>query len=172
MTPSDEFKDEFNELMRALKFNPDDLVENRAGKLSESQLRRLQYGKRTFALIAIVAICLYGFIGAAITSVTQGLVDVIVWVVAVPICAYMLSVAFDSMSRHNRVLEEGVNTTRGSVRCEVIRDGERRPVFLIKLEKLDLIVPGKAYLCFRNGEAYSLYYLPQDKRVVSAEPGG
>lgn len=162
-------------LMDAIGFDAGDLAVNRAGTFSEDQRRKLENWRMfwTLGLAAAVivgagvsAILFLAFLfapQAVALKIAAGLVVIILACVALyAFCWFKRADYLDDLD------ERLVYATEGRVRL-ALDEGRNNARYLVSVGSLTFVVGKQAFLAFKNGDPYRIYYAPNSKRIVAAE---
>ncbi len=154
-------------LAAALKFTDDDLAMNAAGRLSPAQAAMLQR-RRTVGAILIGGLCatvgfflLIGTVGAT-ASLGPILLAMLVFL------AFALAVGAIPAVRISRDLQQGVKVAEGRVALDMT-PAQNSATYKVQIDGQKFKVQKRAFLAFKNGDPYRIYYAPNTKTILSAE---
>jgi len=142
-------------LMNVLGFSKGDLECNQQGKMSANQ-RSAYLNKRKWYLLGS-GLCILGFM--------------IVWFggreLSVFLVGFVIGIFVCGMNAY-RFYSDGINGVVASSegRIDMTINGRR---FSIAVEGQQFDLRQKAFLAFKNGDPYRLYYTPRTKQLLSAE---
>jgi hypothetical protein len=140
--------------MDAVGFYEDDLKANQAGQISKEQYRILYIRRNTwlagiFITVSVLIILWFGFRNAfLIALVTGGLFYS---------CNTWLILNKDLKSR------QAINV-EGRISLDV--NGR---IYTLSLENIQFNIKKDAFLAFKNGDPYRIFYTPYSKQLLSAE---
>lgn len=159
-----------------LQFSEGDLEENRAGRLSEKQKRRIiREANKWRALYWIVFAFMGGLVLAALVEMRSllGSREAWVWLLLaigtffIGLYTTMLWWASDEQTRDD-VRAGMVSMAEGTVTLVTSRGGEDEPIYIVTIGKH--VIEGVSllmYQAFEDGHPYRVYFLR--KRILSAE---
>jgi hypothetical protein len=150
-------------LQTALDFTSDDLEANRDGRLSTAQIRRFRGMAITPGLVLLTGIvsALYG--AALIYRENVGLLAVSLLFFG----GIFGGAAYSRLLSVVRVLREpDITPLTGKLRKDQDDDSG---AYQLHLDDETVIVPEAVYQALHAGRVYTLYYLPEVDRVLSAE---
>ncbi|MBK8029120.1 MAG: hypothetical protein J0M07_23545 [Anaerolineae bacterium] len=154
-------------LAAALKFTDDDLAMNAAGRLSKTQVAAL-HRRRTIGAVMIGGLCvtvafflLIGTVGAT-ASLGPILLAMLVFM------AFALAVGALPAVRITRDLKMGVQVAEGRVELDTT-PAQNSASYRVKVDGRKFNVQKRAFLAFKNGDPYRIYYAPNTKMILSAE---
>lgn len=154
-------------LAAALKFTDDDLAMNAAGQLSPAQAAMFQR-RRTVGAILIGGLCatvafflLIGTVGAT-ASLGPILLALLVFM------AFALAVGAIPAVRISRDLNMGVQVAEGRVALDMT-PAQNSASYKVQVDGQKFKVQKRAFLAFKNGDPYRIYYAPNTKTILSAE---
>jgi len=155
-------------LAEALAFTAEDLAANRAGRLSQRQAEWLRRQERragrivilfTLGMAAVPAIALIIFaLGRNMPMIGMS----VFLLVGLPLLGYW--VADNERRKWRRDRETGV---AASVYGQVTAGGQ--PPRYLRIENLQFALTPKKLAAFEMGAAYSIYYTPRTRVILSAE---
>jgi len=154
-------------LAAALKFTDDDLAMNAAGRLSPAQTAMLQRRRTVGAIVigglcAIVTLCL--FIGSA----GVGMFLSPVFLALMVFFAFALAIGAIPAVRISRDLKLGAQVVEGRVELDTT-PAQNSASYRVKVDGQKFNVQKRAFLAFKNGDPYRIYYAPNTKTILSAE---
>lgn len=163
------------DLMRIFDFTADDLEANRAGKMSERQIKRLS-GKRATgqwltglgcatALVFVLPIIVSGLSHSMKDSTAS--LSVILFVVAIPVIYVYLGV----MDRNADIRRNHVTMYLGSLLLSEF-SGKFRSTYWIFTSSFNMQISNSSYdylSCLRRNTRFRLYYLQNSAEVISIE---
>ncbi len=162
-------------LMDAIGFDAGDLAVNRAGTFSETQRRKLENWRMFWSLglaaAVIVGASMSTFLFLAFLLAPQAAALKIAAGMVVIILACVALYAFCWFKRADYLddLEECiVYSAEGFVRL-TLDEGRNNARYLVSVGTLTFIVSKQAFLSFKNGDPYRIYYAPNSKHIVAAE---
>ncbi|MBZ0280598.1 MAG: hypothetical protein K8L97_07630 [Anaerolineae bacterium] len=168
--------DEDEHLRLKLQFSNHDLEENRAGRLSENQKRRMIHeANKLLALYWIVFALMGGLVLAALVEMRSllGSREAWVWLLLamgagfIGLYTTMLWWASDEQTR-DEVRAGVVSMAEGRVTLITSTGGEGEPIYIVIIGHYaieDVLPP--TYQAFEDGQPYRVYFLR--KRILSAE---
>ena len=156
-------------LMDVFSFDEDDLDANQAGQLSRRQLNHLKagrnsarYGGALLGLIGLMVLAILlpasvgsGFSASLIVPLVVGAI-MAAGLVALSIRARRMSADL----RENRVAE-----SEGRVELQM-KTGQNAASYYVTVDKRRFTIKQKAFLAFKNGDPYRIYYAPHSKRIL------
>jgi len=159
------------QLQRTLKFTEDDLNANRSGRLSDAQRERLEPPKvnRLVTMVIVGHMALIGGILGLIALLTG---EAILWLVLLIVLG-MAALPF--------VMMQNEGNLRPVLKADILRGKVASSSGAVFLEprsnrRVDLLIDGIAVEmsprqagAFQHGGEYTVYYLPQSKRLLTAE---
>lgn len=159
-------------LMRHLKFNQEDLEQNRQGYITPRQIEK--WGKPPVSPL-VQAILLGHFFGVvallaliAFASQSPVMIVVILAIIAV------LAVPFNVLADRGRATIQ-MDIQKGKVRfiCGTLRKSQTRlalqSTYAIEIEQLRFTVDQTLFRMFSDETRYCVYYLPESRTIISAE---
>ena len=163
--------DDIPTLAEALEFEPDELDQNRAGRLSLAQQTRLQ--RRAGCSLIVGALLALGFAGAGFWLVT---IDA--WTLAVG--SFAVAGGLFALNRLGRGATQ-VETSAGDVATitgeaelefnEYSTPNGRMKEYVLRIGNEAFVVSREVFAAFEDGDHYTLYYLPAARVLLSAEAG-
>lgn len=151
-------------LENAFYFTPDDLDANRAGSSSPKQRKDLQW---RMIVMGILFICfLMAFFSSAFLSWQFGIND--------SRLLFFLSLGglAGCLGTLNTLIRDGVSLYRGGVeqltgriRLNITNDNK----YSGEISGRNFKLTKDQFLAFKNGDPYTIYYLPTSKRIVGVE---
>lgn len=166
-------------LMHGLNFSAEDLAANRDGYMTFEQRARLRRRAMLDAGSYLAFACLVGLFFFMMLSVafSDNVPSSLILGGLLTLTGMFglgTVIVFGAMAHRWRLyradLYKGdVSTTAGSVSLD-IQDWGRRASYKVRVERLTFDVSKKALLAFKNGERYRVYYAPNSKTLLSAEP--
>jgi hypothetical protein len=152
-----------NVLMEALDFDEDDLEANRAGQLSEVQYNNMYSKRMVFIYVFVTLSTVIVFMSILTLSL-----NLFVMATAIIFFMRMKLHQFDNDLKGNVLPMEGV------VKLDVITNKIHTNVssgvaYSIRINDRKLNVEKKAFLAFKNGDPYRIYFTPNTKKILSAE---
>ena len=161
-------------LMSALKFDEDDLAQNRAGKLSA---QKKQYDTPPMSpLVQTVILGHLVVVGGLIALIAIVSGEPAMWLVLAAVLG-LAGLPFFMMKNEAAlrpvvtadVRRGRVEKTCGTVFVQKAKSEQRGARYTLTVEGVQMSIPAKAFTAFRHGEAYCVYYLPNSKTFISAE---
>ncbi|MFN8490690.1 MAG: hypothetical protein U0350_24075 [Caldilineaceae bacterium] len=151
-----------DELLQAFRIAPEDLVANRAGRLGESQRRKLLWS----GTVNVVAACFLGFLLIVILyAVAERPLAPIQWILGSGLLAAVLIIGLYYFWQTRTAVADGrVECVQGAIRvsrrskafyANIAGGSYRLPIFPRHL---------------RAGMEYRVYVVPQTQSVVAVEP--
>lgn len=162
-------------LMEAIGFTEEDLEANRQGYLTKKQCVHLNKERSKWLTYSLVAA------GVGFYFIVRILLDDIPFYVTVPnkvpIIGIILVFAgttathfFWKSRRFGTDLRNGeTNFTEGRVQLDVDNAGRRDMYYTLAIQDIVFRVKKRAFLAFKNGDPYCIYYAPHSKTILSAE---
>lgn len=159
------------QLQRSLKFTEDDLAANRAGRLSEAQLERMQ-PPRVSQLATMVILGHMALIGGILGLIALLTGEAILWLVLLIVLG-LGALPFIMMQNEGNL--------RPVLRADILRGKVASSSGTVFLEarsnrRVDLLINGQTVRltprqagAFRHEGDYTIYYLPQSHHLLSAE---
>lgn len=154
-------------LMSALKFDDDDLAANIAGNFSVAQVQRLKR-RRVAQAITIAVIC-------AIIVLVVLLMATVSVQTAPPLLILTalfggLALLFGTITsiQVTRDLQDGIKVIEGRVQLDMT-PAQNSATYYVKVEGKKFKVKKAAFLAFKNGDPYRIYYAPHSKTILSVE---
>lgn len=167
MAKDDKLKKYEDVLMAALKFDEDDLAANIDGTLSQRQIAQMKRQRDNtliiVGIIAFLALCFVLFTGL-LTSFNGLLLAAFIAIVMTLVTLIAAVIA----NNINRDLADSVRVVEGRVELDT-NPGQNATAFYVKMDDLKFTVKKEAFLTFKNGDPYRIYYAPQTKTILSAE---
>jgi hypothetical protein len=154
--------------MTALKFDADDLAANEAGALSPAQVTRLRRRRRgqDDGFSAFGAVTMFAAAFMLLFVNFSPLVPFIF--IPLLLLAFGVFVGINAW-RINNDLRDGVRAAEGRVQLIVGKGGERGTIFYVEVEGQKFRLNREAFLAFKNGDPYRVYYVPHSKLILSVE---
>jgi len=154
-------------LMAALKFTEDDLAANASGSFSAAQVLMLKRRRATQA-VSIGVMC-------GIVAMFLLFVVVIVPNSAIPMLSFSLLFSLlalliggVAMLQVTRDLRAGLQMVEGRIDLDTT-PGQNNATYTVKVEGKKFKVKKRAFLAFKNGDPYRIYYTPHTKTILSAD---
>lgn len=160
-------------LMEALAFDEGDVEANRAGYFSEAQKARLNRDRRSQALgeMFLLVLSLVGIV-LVLGAVNLAYLTPPILAVLVGIGAFFLGLAALIWARSSRtradLRENRVAEAEGRVDL-VVNSGQYAANYFLRVGDIRFTVKQNAFLAFKNGDPYRIYYTPRSKRILSVE---
>lgn len=158
-----------NLLMWELGFTPEDLNANRAGHFSAHQLKNLQTkrknGKKILGRLFLIVVV----VGAGVVSILP-IVESIVVLTVISVFYFSLSLwAIVEWRTSGLDVQHGVvEATQGIVELD-IKISRYSLSYVICQNHKHWTVSKQAFLAFKNGDPYVIYYAPHTRTILSAE---
>jgi hypothetical protein len=151
-----------NLFMASLNFTQDDLNSNKMGQISESQKKRI---KKSGHIVSIILLVLTAILLAAFLLLTKKPITVQSYIFAGIFCGLLiiLSIWF-SLRAHNAANKGVVKSVTGPVSYQYVR----RYLYLY-IENMRFPVIASYKQTMPQGKAFTVYYSPGDKNILSAE---
>jgi hypothetical protein len=164
-----------NPLKGPLKFSDTDLEANRSGYMSKEQrlrLRRQQQERFRDLRISALGVIAGSAFGILVTALFRLNVCIIVAICLLDLGLGVWAAALvQKWRRLDADLYKGdVSTASGRVLLDVQPEGEVGVKCVLKIQGLRFEISKDAMLAFHNEDVYRVYYLPNTKTVLSAEP--
>lgn len=157
-------------LMSALKFDESDLDLNSQGLLSNPQIavlrgQRTLYGMGTLAMMAAFIIY-FRLLGLSAFSGELCFVTIMLGLLG----ALYLHVAFTGWFNAYQDVKKGhAEMVAGHTTMEIKSAGKGGVHYLVTVDDIEFRVDKPAFLAFKNGEPYRVFYAPNTKKILSAE---
>ena len=163
-----------NPLMKALQFRVTDLNANRSGQLSQRQRQELLPPPMTGIIQAVLLghMALIGAVLVAIAVFTESWVMLAVAIVVAGLLGAPFAMASGGEGMGSAVVQRDARTGRVKSICGLLlrkREDGPRPGHLIHLEGETFSVKASVYAAFQDDQHYCIYYLPESRRILSAE---
>jgi hypothetical protein len=162
-----------NDLQTALDFSPDDLVDNRSGKLSVRQRERLRRLRFRSMLIGAALLIFFAFVATSFLFVGQQNAAPISSLIGVGVTVantVMLAIMARYWLRLNADLQAGrVRAVTGSAE-RVIRVTGRTANYVIRIGGEQFPVNKETIKAFQHEASYTLYSTPYTRLLLSGEP--
>lgn len=160
-------------LMEALAFDEDDLAANQAGEFSGRQIARLNRDRRSLAL-GVAIILLVGFFAMmlALGAVDFAFLTPAILVILVGMSATFIGLSAFIWARSARTSADLRENRAAEVEGRVdlsVRAGQNAASYYLRVGDKRFTVKQKAFLAFKNGDPYRIYYAPRSKRILSVE---
>lgn len=150
-------------LLGAFNNTSDDLLANRAGKLSPPQIQRIQRSEYSFIAGAFIITLLFGWF---IYSVAQKPFNTAQIVLGFVIALVILGLEASMLRRtYSTVLAARVECLTGAVQLRVAR----RACY-VQLSNQEFVLPILQFKHLRNGASYRVYFAPNNRRIIAIEP--
>ncbi len=157
-------------LMAAFNFDEDDLEANQGGYLSQRQINRLKAVRNrslsTFVLLALLFAFLAFFIVAAgfhPPTILPSVVTAFVVILAVySISGTKPGAIIRDLSDNQAAVSEG--------RVDLLlSNAQYGSEYFLRVENVRFTVTQNAFLAFKNGDPYRIYYTPRSRKILSVE---
>ena len=160
--------DDDKRLRKAFEFTPDDLAANRAGKLTENQITKLQDWQHLNSvfhfvggLFAIPLVMLFGSSISSELSITVGILVICLLAIA--------GSAYASIQRYRKdIIGSIAESACGLVELDV-GWSKYSDNFTLEIDSFRSSVDRQQFLALKNGNPYCVYYSPRTKRILSIE---
>ncbi len=154
-------------LMAALKFTEDDLAANMGGQLSAGQVAMFKQRRSTYA--SFIAL-LFGTVAAVLLFISALIFNGIVLLLACGLLFALsgLLVGVVPVLKINRDLRSGVQTVEGRVDLDTIPT-QYSASYTVNVAGKKFKVKKRAFLAFKNGDPYRIYYAPHTKTILAAD---
>lgn len=164
-------------LMEALAFDEDDLAANQAGELSSRQVARLNREQLSTGLGGALVLVF----GIVIVSLVMGTVNFALMtlpalVILIAISAFFLGLSAVIWSRSRKLYADLVDRWVAEIEGRVdlsVRAGQNAASYYLRVgdgeDSVRFTVKQRAFLAFKNGDPYRIYYARRSKRLLSAE---
>lgn len=160
-------------LMEALEFTDDDLVANRAGRLSAAQVERLKRLRSRALTVGIAVVVVIGLIATMFLFLGQYNASPILSIVGIGITVCNAVVAGVMLRNWLRlgadIRGEVVQTLTGKVK-HTLRVAGRVPTYILTIDGQELQVGKPLFFAIRENERYCLYRAPASRVLLAAEP--
>ena len=166
----DKVKKYEDRIMDVFAFDENDLEANQAGHLSQQQMVRLKKARNraisTFALLAM----LFGFLAIIIVAAgfqASGILP--------PLAAGLLAVLaiYAIFGRNAQALLKDMRTNQVALaegRVDLSLNAlQNTAEYFLRVENMRFTIKQNAFLTFKNGDPYRIYYAPRSKRILSVE---
>ncbi len=153
-------------LMRALRFDEEDLAANESGSFSVGQVQTL---KRQRGTVIISVSALLGIVTMLLLFANVyagGLAPLVI--VFLIVVAFVLLVGGLAALQVTRDLRAGLQLVEGRIDLDTT-PGQNSATYTVKVEGKKFKVKKRAFLAFKNGDPYRIYYTPHTKTILSAE---
>ena len=160
------------DLKPVLSFTESDLRANRDGKLSATQIAKLNKDKRHIALIALPLFATFVLLSTALIYVGQNSQNAIAFVggfilvLTNALTIGILGREFMRLDSDQRAAT--VDVLAGEV-DRVIKRGRRGDRYLLRIANQDIYVTREILECFEQGARYRLYRTQRSQLLLSAE---
>lgn len=163
MSGSEKPKKYEHTLMRALSYDEDDLAANANGAWSERQIAKMRRERRDLlvelAILTVPPILLGAFLARASSIAPFGVLIGF---------ALVLLVYATNFYRLTRDLRGTVRAVEGRIQLDVI-PRRKRAIYTARINGVKFKIKKAAFLSFKNGDPYRVYYAPHRKQIASAE---
>ncbi len=165
-----------NILASGIGFNDADLAANREGRLSEKQAERLLKARRNtvqgmvgiMVLLTVILLPL-AVLGQAQTGSAQ--VSIVIGLVWLGLMGLFLAIIRSGQAVQADAWRGQVEIVRGPVQCYTSSQGDSGTQYNLRVGDVTFHkVDRDAYIAFKHLDAYIIYYTPQSKQIVAAEP--
>lgn len=156
--------------MDVFAFDENDFNANQAGHLSRRQISSLKSARNrsvtTFALLSV----LLGFLAIVIVAAGFQTVGILP-----PLLAGFLAVLamYAVFGRNAQSLLKDMNENRVAVvegRVDLSLNAlQNTAEYFLRVENMRFTIKQNAFLTFKNGDPYRIYYAPRSKRILSVE---
>lgn len=160
-------------LMDVFSFDEDDLDANQAGQFSRRQLDRLnsrrnsaRYGGALLGLLGLMTIAIVLPAIAAADGLSAGILGTPLLI------GIILAGIWFGLAARARKLTADLHENRAAEiegRVELVVGGGRYASYSLRVDKLRFPLKQKAFLAFKNGDPYRIYYAPHSKKILSVE---
>jgi len=154
-------------LMAALKFTEGDLAANMGGRLSAAQVTQFKQRRSTYASFSAL---LFGTVAAAMMLISAVLFNGIVILLACGLLFALsgLLVGAVPVLNINRDLRLSVQMVEGRVDLDTT-PARNSASYTVKVDDKKFKVKKRAFLAFKNGDPYRIYYTAHTKTILSAD---
>ncbi|MBI1257618.1 MAG: hypothetical protein GC204_09120 [Chloroflexi bacterium] len=158
-------------IMAALNFDEDDLAANAAGSLSQAQRADLDAEQRRSALVVIfIVLPMIAWLGIGLYFGGLAAASLLILAILAPIFAIPVLIYAAKLFRLRRDAQAGdVRTAEGRVSLSMRAVSANNVQCTLKVGDVKFMVKEKAFLAFKNGDPYSIYYTPYSRRILSVE---
>jgi hypothetical protein len=154
-------------LQVALGFDDEDIEANRDGRLSNRQRARLADHEFRWIGIAILAslVIVWSILNAS------GRIDVAIgqggipWLIAAAITGYAW---YKGKQYYDYLHAQEIGAVQGRVQLNM-QSSKNSTALTVGIQDLQFSVKQQAFLAFKNGDPYAIYYAPRSKTILSAE---
>lgn len=157
-------------VMDVFAFDEDDFEANQAGHLSQKQQVRLKAARnRAISAFALVSMLL-GFLAFVFIAAGFQTSNILL-----PLAAGFLAVlgTYAIYGRRAQAFRDEIRENRAAVvegRIELLLNGTQYgSEYFLCVENLRFTVKQAAFLAFKNGDPYRIYYTPRSKQILSVE---
>lgn len=166
---------ELSPLMRELRFNPDDLLANRNGQLSEMQQYELRVRRRRSILVGLFFVIVVAFIATLLIFMgsQEGGSPILSLIgIGLTICSAAL---MGNFARYWFRLTADIRTTQihsttGELE-RIIKPVTRRVLnYMVRVGEDEVFVSKEAFELFEHQQVYTLYRAPYTGTLLSVEP--
>ena len=156
-------------LMESIGFDEDDLDANKAGHFTQKQIDKLAAAQKKTLKAAIIFTLLIGVIlcflalGVSLSAVPKPLL-----IVALPLGAIFAALVFHIYRLRTDVHEDDICSVEGRIDLS-LQPVQNTANYFLLVEGVRLHIGQKAFLAFKNGDPYCIYYSRHAKKLLSAE---
>jgi hypothetical protein len=157
-------------LMATFAFDEDDLEANQAGYFSAQQRDRFQAkhikGVWTAAFFSLLVA---GVLGGILVGIPTPSPIQIILTVGILMFGGLLSFFALQIRRLRADLQEDrVLTAEGRIDLS-LKTGQNKADYFLRVAGMRFPIKKRAFLAFKNGDPYRIYYAPHSKRILSVE---
>lgn len=164
-------------LMEALAFDEDDLAANQAGEFSSRQVARLNREQFSTglggALVLVFGIIIVSLVMGAVNF---ALMTLPILVILIAISAFFLGLSAVIWLRSRKLYADLVDRWVAEIEGRVdlsVRAGQNAASYYLRVgdgeDSVRFTVKQRAFLAFKNGDPYRIYYARRSQRLLSAE---
>lgn len=151
------------ELMARLHFSPDDLEANRNNYLTDFQKTWLQakadYGKKwaNISLYISLTIVILGILAALFLEGGFAVFGILFPILALSVPSFLIAHFFQR--RINTGIQKGLKQREGIVTLDIKSTVNNSKPYILIDDEVRLSIPRDAFVLFKNGEPYEVYYV-------------
>lgn len=153
-------------LMTALAFSEEDLATNEVGALSPHQVLDFQQRRNVQAVIAGLYAIVFAFIGLMMVTAPRSVGPMLFLALLFSLLVFWIGRV--APWQLNSDLQAGVQSAEGRIELEV-RSAENGTAYFVKLDDRKFKVKKPAFLAFKNGDPYRIYYAPHSQTILSVD---
>lgn len=153
-------------LMAALAFSEEDLAANQGGDLSPDQVVVFKQQRNLQTLIAGFYALVVAFLTFMMLAAPRSIGPMLFLGLLFSLLVFWIGRV--APWQLNRDLRDGVQSAEGRIELD-LRSAENGTTYFVKLDDRKFKVKKPAFLAFKNGDPYRIYYAPNTKTILSAE---